>query len=125
VLVEGECPPPASPEVEIAGIVGITDYHPKFVKMSVNATVPAVLLFNDKFDAGWKAWVDGQPATILKANFLMRGLHVPAGAHEVIWRFEPPSGGLYVSLAAIGVGLLLTGLTIVRERKAGTTADSK
>lgn len=117
VLVEGDCPPPASPEAVEAGTVTITDYHPKLVQMKASVQVPAVLLFNDKHDPNWKVWVDGQPAALLKANYLMRGLHLAPGEHEIIWRFQPPTEGLYVTVAAIFAGLVLTGLTVAQTRR--------
>jgi len=117
VLVEGECPASANSEAADAGTVTITDYHPKLVQMKASVQVPAVLLFNDKHDPNWKVWVDGQPATMLKANYLMRGLHLAPGEHEIVWRFQPPTEGLYVSVAAIFIGLALTGLTVARTRK--------
>lgn len=117
VFVEGDCPAPANPEVTDAGTVTITDYHPKLVQMKAQVPVPAVLLFNDKHDPNWKVWVNGQPAPLLKANFLMRGLHLPPGEHEIVWRFQPPTEGLYVSVAAIFAGLVMTGLVVVRSRR--------
>jgi hypothetical protein len=117
VLVEGECPPPASPDSAAAGTVEITDYHPKLVKMTANASVPSVLLFNDKHDPNWIVWVDGKPATLLKANFLMRGLHLTPGQHEIEWRFQPPTEGLYVSVSAIFAGLVLTGMVVLQSKR--------
>ncbi len=125
VLVEGDCPAPANPEATDAGTVTITDYRPKRVQMKANVPVPAVLLFNDKHDPNWRVWVDGQPAPMLKANYLMRGLHLTPGEHEIVWRFQPPTEGLYVSVAAIFAGLVLTGLTVARNRKAAAANDSK
>ena len=117
VLVEGDCPASSNPDATDAGTVTITDYHPKQVTMQASVKVPAVLLFNDKHDPNWKVWVDGQPATMLKANFLMRGLHLTPGEHEIVWRFQPPSEGLYVSLAASALGLLFIGIVVVQSRK--------
>lgn len=117
VFVEGDCPAPANPEATDAGTVTITDYHPKRVQMKANVQVPAVLLFNDKHDPNWKVWVDGQPAPLLKANYLMRGLHLTPGEHEIVWRFEPATEGLYVSVAAIFAGLVMTGLVVARSRR--------
>jgi hypothetical protein len=117
VFVEGECPAPSSPEATDAGTVTITDYHPKRVQMKASVQVPAMLLFNDKHDPNWKVWVDGQPAAMLKANYLMRGLHLAPGEHEIVWRFQPPTEGLYVSVAAIFAGLVLTGFTVRQSQK--------
>jgi hypothetical protein len=56
--------------------------------------------------------VDGKPDAVLRCNFLMRGVYLPAGAHQVEFHFQPPVKFLYVSLAAIAVGLVLAGVVI-------------
>jgi hypothetical protein len=87
--------------------VEFKSYAPKHIQLSAKAEAPSVLLLNDKYDPNWKVWVDGQPQPLLRCNYLMRGVQVPAGTHTIDFRFEPPAGGLYVSLAAIGACLLL------------------
>ena len=69
-----------------------------------------MLLLNDRFDPTWRVLVDGKPETLLRCNYLMRGVHLEPGAHTVEFRFQPPVRPLYVSLAAILVGLLLLGV---------------
>ena len=66
-----------------------------------------MLLLNDHYDSNWKVLVDGHPEKLLRCNFIMRGVHLPAGSHRVEFRFEPPYRLLYVSLSGIGIGLLL------------------
>ncbi|HAV60769.1 MAG TPA: hypothetical protein DCY13_00190 [Verrucomicrobiales bacterium] len=124
VLVESELPAPTDPETD-PGTVEITDYRPKHVQMSASVKAPAVLLFNDKHDPHWKVWVSGEPATLLKCNFLMRGVHLEPGQHEIVWKFQPPSGTLYVSVAAILAGLVMVGFVAFAERRtaAGTAKN--
>ena len=92
------------------GTVGITDYHPKRVVLQAKASVPCVLLLNDKYDPNWKVTVDGKPETLLRANFIMRGVALTPGDHKIEFRFVPPLTSLYVSLAAIILALALVGV---------------
>jgi hypothetical protein len=76
-----------------------------------------VLLLNDRFDPNWNVRVDGKPETLLRCNYIMRGVYLPPGAHTIEFRFQPPVGPLYVSLAAVGTGLLLLGFVLVTARQ--------
>ena len=74
---------------------------------------------NDKYDPDWKVRVDGQPATLLECNYLMRGVALPEGTHTVVFHFEPPTSALYSSLTAIAAGLLMCGYLAFSRRAAG------
>ncbi len=106
-----------------AGTVELKNYAPKHQVYSVKAEAPSVLLINDKYDPNWKVWVDGQPQPLLRCNYLMRGVQVPAGTHTIGFRFMPSTTYLWVSLAAIGVCLLLGVVLIIKDRQPA--AESK
>jgi hypothetical protein len=97
---------PAS-EAASTGQVEWVSYAPKAYTLQTDCAQPAVLLINNKHHPAWKVQVDGQPAELLRANFLMQGVFVPAGKHRVELRFEPPVTVFYVSLASFGVALAL------------------
>ena len=100
---------PVSPSTETnlpPGSVEIVHYAPKDIALQAEASTPSVLLLNDHFDPDWKVFVDGRPATLLRCNFLMRGVQLAAGAHHVEFKFQPPYGWLWVSLAALGTTVL-------------------
>lgn len=109
VLVAENLPPPdpASATNAIAGAVEFVSYAPKHIVLQAQTAAPAVLLLNDKYDPNWQVTVDGQPAALLRCNYLMRGVQVPKGEHRVEFHFRPPINSLYVSLAAIALGGVL------------------
>ncbi|HVM48805.1 MAG TPA: hypothetical protein VMU04_12310, partial [Candidatus Acidoferrum sp.] len=109
VLVADALPASYPSSAAQPGTVAFVSYAPKDVVLRADAAAPAVLLLNDRFDPNWKVWVDGKPEKLLRCNHLMRGVYLTAGAHKVEFRFAPPIGTLYVSLAAVGVALLLVG----------------
>jgi hypothetical protein len=106
---------------ENTGTVAFKSYAPKKIVLSANATTPTVLLLNDKYDPGWRVTVDGQPAELLRCNFLMRGVHLPAGAHTVEFQFHSPYKPLYITLAAFAVGFFLLALLVYLTRKSQTS----
>ena len=92
--------------------------------MTSDSPVASVLLLNDRFAPNWNVQVDGKPDTILRCNYLMRGVYLPPGAHRIEFRFQPPSTFLYVSLAAIGACVLVLGVVGVTVRKAPESAPA-
>jgi hypothetical protein len=118
-----------SPEsTNSAGAVGTTEivrYTPKKIELQTDAPSASILLLNDQFDPAWKATVDGQPAKVLRANFIMRGVELPAGKHSVVFKYEPRSITLAMSAVAttLGVGLSLW-LLVSEWRKKRTVAVS-
>jgi hypothetical protein len=101
---------PAGATNENSGTVEFKSYTPKHLVFTANTVAPSVLLLNDKYDPSWRVTVDGQPAELLRCNFIMRGVYVPAGPHTVEFKFSLPNKPLYVTLAAILTGLGLLGL---------------
>jgi hypothetical protein len=90
-----------------SGTVEFKSYSPKRIVFDANATAPSVLLLNDKYDPNWRVTVDGQPAELLRCNYLMRGVGLPAGPHTVEFDFSLPNKPLYVTLAAMATGVCL------------------
>ena len=103
------------------GDVTLLRYAPEDVELRVQSERPGLLVLADTWYPGWTATVDGVPTPIARANYLFRGVPVPAGEHVVAMRFQPASlrNGLLVTVAA-AVGLLtllLAGLLRRRGRQ--------
>ncbi len=98
------------------GTVEFLSYASKRLVLKTEARDSSVLLLNDKFDPAWQVYLDGKPTTLLRCNFIMRGVYVPPGSHTVEFRFEPHAKLLYVSLAAIALGIVLTGIIVRFEQ---------
>ncbi len=118
VLVSTPLPaaPAANATNENPGTVEYTSYATKDTKLNVEANASSVLLLNDKFDPHWRVLVDGKPAELLRCNFIMRGVYLAPGAHTVEFSFSVPHKPLYVTLTAMGAGLLLCGFLIFSTR---------
>ena len=103
---------------ENTGTVEFTSYASKQIVFAAHASSPSVLLLNDKYDPNWRVTVDGKPAELLRCNFLMRGVYLEPGAHTVTFDFSLPNRPLYVTLAALALGLLLCGYLFFARQKA-------
>jgi hypothetical protein len=109
--------PPAAGTNQSAGTVVFVSYAPKDLVLKAEVKTPAVLLLSDKYNPDWQVLVDGNPAPLLRCNFIMRGVSLAPGSHTVEFHFRAPSRGLYVSLAAIALGLGLCGFLALYPRK--------
>ena len=70
-----------------------------------------LLIFSEVDYPGWQAAIDGDPAPIIRADYLFRAVCVPAGAHEVVLTYDPPllKIGLVVTVGAL---LLVVGAAV-------------
>ena len=59
----------------------------------------------DSYYPGWRAYVDGKQAEILRANYAFRAVRVPAGKHRVEFVYRPRS--FYAGLSVTSVALLI------------------
>ena len=93
----------------VPGTASIIRYEAKNVQVKTTTSSPQILLLNDRWHEDWHATIDGQPTELLRANFIMRGVAVPAGEHTIGFQYRPPHSTLWLSLSAIGVGLICLG----------------
>ncbi len=107
VLISEEIPSPESPDANATVTPArYLSYDPKHVVIETDAKTSTVLLLNDKHHPEWRVTIDGAPAKLLRANYLMRGVHLPKGKHTVEFQFEPAQGSIKISLAGFGLGAL-------------------
>ncbi len=69
-----------------------------FIALRARAEVPRLLVYVESFYPGWRAEVDGHPTAIYKVNGAFRGIIVPEGEHEIVFRYQPISLYLGASL---------------------------
>jgi len=88
--------------------------NPNRVEVDLNVTVPAILVLTEVWYPGWEARVDGEPAELLRVNYLQRGVRLAPGERrvEMVFRSRAWRIGAAVSLASWAL-LLIIVITIV------------
>jgi hypothetical protein len=84
-----------------SGTVRIVEYSPSEVRLQVESAQPRYLVTSEANYPGWRAFLDGHMCPISMTNIAFRGLPVPAGNHEVVFRFRPA-----ILLWSAGVSIL-------------------
>lgn len=70
--------------------IKLTDSKPPYLKYESESSAAALVVFSEIFyPKGWHAFIDGKEVTILRANYVLRALQVPAGKHTIEFKFEP------------------------------------
>lgn len=83
---------PRSAETNVGG-AKIESSVPGRLDVVTTSMTAGLLLVHDLYYPGWVAEVDGKPRHIVRADLLFRAVEVPAGVHDVTFRFEPFSLG--------------------------------
>ena len=91
---------------EVTGdTVKVTSYEPNQIVIETSSTANSVLVVSERFYPGWQARVDGEPTRILLTDYLLRGVALPAGDHQIVMRYEAPAAktGAIVSIVTFGI----------------------
>jgi hypothetical protein len=101
--------------------VELVRYEGDAIVLGVNSPVDGYLFLSDPFYPGWRAEVDGEPQTLLQANYAFRAVAVPAGAHRVTMSFRPGTwrAGLGISASTALVLLAVVAVAWVQRRRTG------
>ncbi|HOC04098.1 MAG TPA: YfhO family protein, partial [Bacteroidales bacterium] len=70
----------------------LTSYEPNLLTYKAELSSERVAIFSEiYYKYGWKASVDDKPADHFRANYVLRGMTLPAGSHTVTFMFDPES----------------------------------
>jgi hypothetical protein len=98
----------------------ITSYRVNDVTIDVNTPGPGLLRLADLWYPDWTATVDGRETPVLKADYLLRAVAVPAGHHVVVFRFRSAAirTGMTISLVSLAVALAMLAIGYLRRPRA-------
>jgi len=72
--------------------IKLTSYAPDILNYRSQSESDGTVVFSEiYYPYGWKAYIDGKPADIFRANYLLRAMNIPAGQHEIRMEFRPES----------------------------------
>ncbi|MBO5875536.1 MAG: YfhO family protein [Alistipes sp.] len=97
--------------IDFEGEIHLTEYAPNRLKYHYTASEEAVAVFSEIFyNKGWRAYVDGVEAPYFRADYLLRAMRLPAGEHDVEWRFRAPQWSVVEGVTAAFSAVILFGV---------------
>ncbi|MDR6158350.1 hypothetical protein QF023_001866 [Chryseobacterium sp. SLBN-27] len=95
--------------------INLTKYQPNELEFKSQSKTPQLAVFSEiYYPHGWKFFIDEKEVPYIKADYLLRAVHVPAGNHDIRMVFEPEviEKGKWISLICFGLFILLSGAGI-------------
>lgn len=99
----------------------LTSYAPNRLTYETNNAQDGIAVFSEiYYPDGWHVTIDGQPAELARADYILRTMYVPAGQHTIEMRFDPTSlhvteGIAYGALALLVIGIIVA--VLITKRK--------
>ena len=101
--------------------ISLDSYQSNNLKYTSNNSNKGLAVFSEMYyEKGWKAFIDGKETSIMRADFALRAIAVPAGKHSIEFKFEPQvvkTGGTITLVSCIGMLFLLVGGLYVERKK--------
>jgi len=96
-------------EKDSTATIKLTNYQPNHLVYESNSSKEQLAIFSEiYYEDGWNAYIDNNKTEHLRANYILRGLVIPAGKHTIQFKFEPAAYainnkiGLFSFLLIIG-----------------------
>jgi hypothetical protein len=88
--------------------IELTNYKPNNLKYRLSTQTEQLVVFSEVYYAnGWEAYIDGKPASHFRADWTLRAMRIPAGEHEIDFKFIPHEYNTARTIASASSGLLL------------------
>ncbi|MBF0504196.1 MAG: YfhO family protein [Candidatus Omnitrophica bacterium] len=99
----GEAVSESSPQLDVI------HFDVNTLRLKTDFSRPKILVYNDSYTASWKAYLDGMPVELLRANGAFKGVRVPEGPHTVEFTYRPPGGAWVYITATIALFTFMIG----------------
>lgn len=102
-------------QADSTAFINLTKYQPNELEFKSQSKTPQLAVFSEiYYPHGWKMFVDEKEVPYIKADYLLRAVHVPAGNHNIRMVFEPEviEKGKWLSLFCFGLFIALSAFGI-------------
>ena len=99
-------------QLDASGSIKLTSYEPNNLVYESKSNKQGLAVFSEiYYDKGWQAYIDGEKTEHFRANYVLRGMMIPAGNHKIEFKFEPSTYymGKKINFVASLIVVLLVG----------------
>jgi hypothetical protein len=112
----GASPPLGQPATGESGRVDVVEWSPGSLVLRVANPADGLLVLSEVEYPGWRAYLDGAEVGVLRVNYILRGVAVPAGEHQVDLIFRPPTLIWGSAISALTLGAITLAAVLLRRR---------
>lgn len=95
-----------------ADVIKLTDMSSMHVTYEAESKKGGVAVFSEIYDKGWEATIDGKPAEVARANYVLRAMKIPAGKHKIEMTFNARTVEKTETVAYISLSVLLLAIAL-------------
>ena len=110
-----------NPGADSLAHISLAKYTPEYIEYDAECSKPGTVIFSEIFyPHGWKAIVDGKPADLYRANYMLRAMNIETGKHHIRLEFRPESvakGNTISMTFVILMYLIIAGILLSNLRK--------
>ena len=96
-----------TPHKDSTATIVLEKYRPNRLTYKTKASSEQLAVFSEIYNPGWKVTIDGKDATHFRADWILRGMLVPAGEHTIVFDFHPDTYVLAANVSAYSSFLIL------------------
>lgn len=115
------------PQADSAATIKMTNFDNDAIEYESNSTTNQFAVFSEiYYPKGWNAYIDDKKTDYANADYILRGLSVPAGKHTIRFVFEPESvskGRTIMYIASILVALIFVGGLFMAWKQNNRSAE--
>lgn len=108
-ILSGPADPIPAPGAASASVEMVEEGYNR-IRLRVDTPAAGVLVVSDIWYPSWEVRIDGEQVPLLRANFALRAVAVPAGAHEVEFEFGADAYRTGRTVASLSTLLIVVGL---------------
>lgn len=99
--------------VDSTSVIKLNSFDNRKLVYSSKAGSDALAVFSEiYYPEGWEVKIDDKPAQMIRANYVLRALEVPAGEHKITFEFKPDAYLVGVPVTQVASWIVFAGFVI-------------